>query len=125
MVEKLEKMNADLGTLLNFCKEYDICVEVEAGPVAGMFLVFTKDDIKRKLFISNLPTLVETDDKDILDELMFWCDYMIESKTKELKKDVKKLVIELVKNEKTLDAIVDFLVQDEDFMQTLKELSEQ
>lgn len=125
MVEMLEKMNADLGKLLNFCKEYGICVEVEAGRVAGMFLVFTKDDIKRKLFISNLPTLVETDDKDILDELMFWCDYMIGSKTDELKKNVKKLVIELVKNENTLDAIVDFLIQDEDFMQALKEVTEQ
>lgn len=125
MVEMLEKMNEDLGTLLNFCKEYDICVEVEAGRVAGMFLVFTKDDIKRKLFITNLPTLVEQDNKDILEELMFWCDYMIESKTNELKKNVKKLVIELVKNENTLDAIVDFLVQDEEFMKALKEVAEQ
>lgn len=125
MVEMLEKMNEDLGTLLNFCKEYDICVEVEAGRVAGMFLVFTKDDIKRKLFVSNLPTLVETDDKDILDELMFWCDYMIESKTKELKKNVKKLVIEVVKNDKALDMVVDFLIQDEEFMKALKEVAEQ
>ena len=125
MVEMLEKMNADLGTLLNFCKEYDICVEVEAGRVAGMFLVFTKDDIKRKLFVSNLPTLVETDDKDILDELMFWCDYMIESKTNELKKNVKKLVIEVVKNDKALDMVVDFLIQDEEFMKALKEVAEQ
>lgn len=125
MVEKLEKMNADLGKLFSFCKEYDICVEVETNWAGGMYLIFTKDDIKRKLFITNLPTLVETDDKDILEELMFWCDYMIESKTNELKKNVKKLVIELVKNEKTLDAIVDFLIQDEEFMQELKELSEQ
>lgn len=125
MVEMLAKMNEDLGTLLNFCKEYDICVEVEAGRVAGMFLVFTKDDIKRKLFVSNLPTLVETDDKDILEELMFWCDYMIESKTNELRKNVKKLVIELVKNEKALDVIVDFLIQDGEFMQALKEVAEQ
>lgn len=125
MVEMLEKMNEDLGTLLNFCKEYDICVEVEAGRVAGMFLVFTKDDIKRKLFISNLPSLVETDDKDILDELLFWCDYMIESKTNELKKNVKKLVIEVVKNDKALDMVVDFLIQDEEFMKALKEVAEQ
>lgn len=125
MVEMLAKMNEDLGTLLNFCKEYDICVEVEAGRVAGMFLVFTKDDIKRKLFISNLPSLVETDDKDILDELLFWCDYMIESKTNELKKNVKKLVIEVVKNDKALDMVVDFLIQDEEFMKALKEVAEQ
>lgn len=121
----VEKMHTDLGTLLNFCKEYDICVEVEAGRVAGMFLVFTKDDIKRKLFVSNLPTLVEVDDKDILEELMFWCDYMIESKTNELKKNVKKLVIEVVKNDKALDMVVDFLVQDEEFMKALKEVAEQ
>lgn len=125
MVEMLAKMNEDLGTLLNFCKEYDICVEVEAGRVAGMFLVFTKDDIKRKLFVSNLPTLVETDDKDILEELMFWCDYMIESKTNELRKNVKKLVIEVVKNDKALDMVVDFLIQDEEFMKALKEAAEQ
>lgn len=125
MVEMLAKMNEDLGTLLNFCKEYDICVEVEAGRVAGMFLVFTKDDIKRKLFISNLPSLVETDDKDILDELLFWCDYMIESKTNELRKNVKKLVIEVVKNDKALDMVVDFLIQDEEFMKALKEVAEQ
>lgn len=125
MVEMLEKMNADLGKLLSFCKEYDICVESKTNWAAGMYLIFTKDDIKRKLYISNLPTLVETDDKDILEELMFWCDYMIGSKTDELKKNVKKLVIELVKNEKTLDAIVDFLIQDEEFMQALKEVAEQ
>ena len=124
MVEKLEKMNADLGKLLSFCKEYDICVEIETAPIAGMFLVFTKDDTKRRMFISNLPTLVESDDKDILDELEFWCDYMIESKTKELKKNVKKLVIEVVKNDKALDMVVDFLVQDEEFMQALREAAE-
>lgn len=125
MVEKLEKMNADLGKLFSFCKEFDICVETETNWAGGLYLIFTKDDIKRKLFITNLPTLVETDDLDILKELQFWCDYMIESKTKELKKDVKKLVIELVKNESTLDAIVDFLIQDEGFMQALKEVAEQ
>ena len=124
MVEKLEKMNADLGKLLSFCKEYDICVEIETAPVEGIFLVITKDDIKRKLWLSSLPVLVETNDKYILVELEFWCDYMIESKTKELKKNVKKLVIEVVKNDKALDMVVDFLVQDEEFMQALREAAE-
>ena len=124
MVEKLEKMNADLGKLLSFCKEYDICVEIETAPVEGIFLVITKDDTKRKLWLSSLPVLVETNDKYILVELEFWCDYMIESKTKELKKNVKKLVIEVVKNDKALDMVVDFLIQDEEFMRALKEAAE-
>lgn len=121
----VEKMHIDLGTLLNFCKEYDIKVETEESWFAGKHFTFTKDDIKRRLYVSDLPTLVEVDDKDILEELMFWCDYMIESKTNELKKNVKKLVIELVKNEKTLDMVVDFLIQDEEFMKALKEVTEQ
>lgn len=121
----VEKMNADLGTLLNFCKEYDIKVETEESWLAGKHFTFTKDDIKRRLYVSDLPTLVEVDDKDILDELLFWCDYMIESKTNELRKNVKKLVIEVVKNDKALDMVVDFLIQDEEFMKALKEVAEQ
>lgn len=121
----VEKMNADLGTLLNFCKEYDIKVETEESCIVGKHFTFTKDDIKRRLYVSYLPTLVDVDDKDILEELMFWCDYMIESKTNELRKNVKKLVIEVVKNDKALDMVVDFLIQDEEFMKALKEVAEQ
>lgn len=125
MVEMLEKMHADLGTLLNFCKEYGIKVETEESWFAGKHFTFTKDDIKRRLYVSDLPTLVDVDDKDILNELMFWCDYMIVSKTNELRKNVKKLVIEVVKNDKALDMVVDFLIQDEEFMKALKEVAEQ
>lgn len=121
----VEKMKTDLGTLLNFCKEYDIKVETEESWFAGKHFTFTKDDVKRRLYVSDLPTLVDVDDKDILDELMFWCDYMIESKTNELRKNVKKLVIEVVKNDKALDMVVDFLIQDEEFMKALKEVAEQ
>lgn len=121
----VEKMNADLGTLLNFCEEYGINVVNELPNARPMYLILTKDNIKRRLYITNLPTLVEKDDKDILDELVFWCDYMIESKTNELKKNVKKLVIEVVKNDKALDMVVDFLIQDEEFMKALKEVAEQ
>lgn len=115
MVE--EKMNADLGTLLNFCKEYDIKVVTEESWFVGKYFTFTKDDIERRLYVSTLPELVEVDDKDILEELVFWCDYMIKPKTNELKKNVK--------NDKALDMLVDFLIQDEEFMKALKEVAEQ
>lgn len=125
----VEKMHTDLGTLLNFCKEYDIKVEKEVTIndifYGRTYFVFTKEDIKRKLYLTNDPDLADIDDKDILNELMFWCDYMIESKTNELKKNVKKLVIEVVKNDKALDMVVDFLIQDEEFMKALKEVAEQ
>ena len=124
MVEKLEKMNADLGKLLSFCRCYDIKIESETGGLGGKYFTFTKDKIRRELFVSNTPALVEEDDKDILDELLFWCDHMIESKTNELKKNVEELVIEVVKNDKALDMVVDFLIQDEEFMQALREAAE-
>lgn len=121
----VEKMKLDLGKLLSFCRGYDIKIESESGYFGGKYFTFTKDKIKRKLYVANTPALAETDDKDILEELMFWCDYMIESKTNELRKNVKELVIEVVKNDKALDMVVDFLIQDEEFMKALKEVAEQ
>lgn len=121
----VEKMKLDLGKLLSFCRGYGIKIESESGYFGGKYFTFTKDDIKRKLYVANTPALAETDDKDILEELMFWCDYMIVSKTNELRKNVKELVIGIVNNEEALDTLVDILINDDKFIQAVKEVAEQ